>query len=121
MIDGFVTELESKTSPYDNHRKYGEVLVKFRVIEPDTIRIQSLISFDPKSFYSFSKMLCNLADKHETKISGRAIPTLIGPTITKSNTFFIGLDQERLLKLYQKFGFEVTKETTGYQVMRSPK
>lgn len=121
MIDGFIAELEEKTSPYDNHRKYGEVLVKFKTIEPNTIRIQSLISFNPSGFYYFGKMLCSLADKHKVILSGRATPTLVGPTITKSDNFFTGLDQDRLLRLYEIFGFEVTKEDRVYQVTRSPR
>lgn len=121
MLHDFIVEFENNTSSYDNFRKYEDVLVKYRIIEPNIFRIQNLISLNPNDFLLFGRMLCKLADKHNVVITGKAQPNFVGPSITKNNTFFIGLNQDRLLKLYQKFGFEVTEETTGYQVKRSPK
>ena len=120
-MNSFLSEFEASTTPYGRHRKYGGLLIKFRIIEPDILRVQNLISFDSASCISFIRMVCRLADKHGVTISGKAMPTLVGPSVTKDNTFFFGLDQERLVKLYQKFKFEVIKEKNFYQVMRSPK
>ena len=121
MINGFLSELEANTAPYGRHRKYGDLLVKFRIIEPNIFRVQNLISFNSNDFVSFGKMLCRIADKHGITISGRAMPTLVGPSVTKDKNFFMGLNQERLLQLYKKFGFEVTIEDSKYQVIRSPR
>jgi len=121
MINGFLSELEANTAPYGRHRKYGDLLVKFRIIEPDIFRVQNLISFNPISCISFIRMVCRLADKYSITISGMAMPTLVGPSVTKDKNFFMGLNQERLLQLYKKFGFEVTIEDSKHQVIRSPR
>ena len=120
-MNSFLSEFEANTASYGRHRKYGDLLIKFRVIEPDEFRVQNLISFNSVNFVSFGKMLCRLADKHGVTISGEAMPTLVGPSVTKNKTFFLGLNQDRLLKLYQKFGFEVIERQQKYQVIRSPK
>lgn len=120
MID-FLSEFESNTSPYGRHRKYGETLIKYRTIEPDILRVQNIISFDPFSFHAFCKMLFRLADKHAITISGKAMPTMVGQSVTKCDKIFFGLNQNRLLKLYQKYGFTVIQENDCYQVIRSPK
>lgn len=120
-MNDFISELEKNTSPYErNYRKYGEVLIKFRVIEPDQIRVQSLICFNPCNFVSFGKMLCSLADKYGITITGRATPTLVSAALTKNDKFFIGLDETRLIKLYKKFGFEIIESESGCQVKRRP-
>ena len=121
MILDFLSDFNEETSPYGRHRKYGETLVKYRIIEPDTFRVQNIISFDPCSFNAFGKMLCRLADKHGITISGKATPTMVGPSITKTNKIYLGLDQNRLLKLYKKFGFDIQEDSNGYQVVRSPR
>ena len=120
MID-FVIEFEKNTSPHGRYRKFGDVLIKFKIIEPNIFRVQSIISFNPNEFYSFTKMLFRVADKHKIVISGKAQPNLVGPSLTNSNTFYIGMSQERLLRLYQKFGFDVVENQAGYEVIRSPR
>lgn len=120
-MNGFLSEFDSHTTPYGRHRKYGDLLIKFRLIEPQTFRVQNLISFNPISCISFIRMLCRIADKHGVIISGKAMPTIVGPSVTKDSTYFVGLDQERLIKLYEKFDFKVSKEKDFYQVIRSPK
>lgn len=121
MIDEFIFEFENNTLPCDRHRRYKEVLIRYKVIEPNVFRVQNIISFNPNYIVSFIRMVCKLADKHNVIISGKAVPTFVGPSVTKNDTFFIGMNQDRLLKFYQKFGFNVIEDSNGYQVTRSPK
>lgn len=121
-MQAFLSEFESRTSPHGRHRKYGEdLLIKYRIVEPNTLRVQNLISFKPHNMVSFGRMLCGLADKHGVIISGKVMPTLVGPSVTKKEQYFLGLDQNRLLKLYKAFGFSATEDSNGIQVIRSPR
>ncbi len=121
MISGFIQELEKMSPRCGRHWKYGETLFRFKVIEPNTVRFQNLISFNPLGLVAFFKFIFPLADKHGVVISGKAQPTMVGPSVTRNNCFFVGMDQERLLKLYKKFDFEVHEEEGVYQVIRRPK
>ncbi len=121
MISGFIQELEKMSPRCGRHWKYGETFFRFKVIEPNTVRFQNLISFNPLGLVAFFKFIFPLADKHGVVISGKAQPTMVGPSVTRNNCFFVGMDQERLLKLYKKFDFEVHEEEGVYQVIRRPK
>lgn len=121
MIDDFVKELEDKAPRCGRHWKHGETLFKFKVNGPTEVRFQNLISFDPHGLLSFFRFIFPLADKHGVTITGKAQPTTVGPSVTKNACFFVGMEQERLLRLYQKFDFEVHEEQGFYQVIRRPK
>lgn len=122
MLDLFVKEFEEATAPCDRFRKHGESLVKFKKIEPDIFRVQNLIAIkNPHAAIKTIKFLCNLADKHQVTITGMAQPALVGPSITNQNKFFVGLDKERLVKLYEKYGFESSEVDGKITVTRRPR
>ena len=121
MIEGFIKELEERAPRCGRHWKHGETLFRFKIVDPNTVRFQNLISFKPLGLVAFFKFIFPLADKHGVIISGKAQPTMVGPSVTKSDRFFVGLDQDRLLQLYRKFNFEVHEEEGVYQVIRRPK
>lgn len=121
MIDCFWKEFEEKTSPCGHHRKHGEVLIRCKKIEPDILKIQKFISFNPFEANRTGKFLCDLADKHNVTMIGEATPTMVGPSVTKDNTFFIGMNLERLLRWYNHYGFNSVEENGKHIITRSPK
>ena len=122
MIGSFVLELEEKTVPYDRFRKHGTTLIKFKTIEPNIFRVQNIIAIEnPHSAVATVRFLCQLADRHKVIITGMAQPALVGPSITKNNKFFVGLDKKRLVKFYEKYGFESSESDGKITVTRRPK
>lgn len=118
MIDSFVQEFETRTSPCDRHWKHGDTLIKYRIEEPNIFWVKNIISLgNAFSFIKTMRFLCNLADKHDVVLAGWAKPAAVGPSVTKNKTFFIGLDLDRLLQLYAKFGF-VASEENGKTIVK---
>lgn len=91
------------------------------MIDENTFKLIKIISFNPFEANRTCRFLCNLADRHKVTMFGIAYPTLVGPSVIKDNKFFLGMNQEKLLKWYKKFGCEVTEINGKYHVKRSPK
>jgi len=131
MISSFREEFEKNCTPCGHHWthgdfsgshfKHGTTLLKCKFIEPDELRVQNIISFDGIGANKTVVFICGLADKHGVVITGRAVPNLVGPSITGNDNFCSGLQLERLLKWYKYYRFEC-KELDGiFHVKRSPK
>jgi hypothetical protein len=117
MIDYFVQEFETKTSPCDRHWKHGDTLIKYRIEEPNIFWVKNIISLgNAFSLVRTIRFLCALADKYDVTLAGWANPAPVGPSVTKNETFFIGLNLDRLLQLYAKFGF-VASELNGKTIV----
>ena len=122
MINMFWEELKSSTSPCGEFMKHGEVLLKCRMLDEKVLRVSQLISFSPFESNRTGKFLCNLADKYGIVIEGKAEPMIVGPSVTKNGTFFVGMDKERLMKWYSMYGFEIVESNDKYfQIKRRPK
>lgn len=123
MLDLFWKEFESKTSLCENgkHRKHGDTLIRCKPVEPNILRIAKIISFNPIEMYKTTKFLCDICDRHGITIQGIVMPCVVGPSVTKNGTFFIGLDQERLIKYYEKFGCKVIEQEGKLHLTREPK
>lgn len=119
MISTFKEEFEKNCTPCGhhwthgdfveltgNHYKHRSTLLKCKFIEPNEFRVQNIISFDGIEANISVNFICGLADKHSVVITGKAIPNLVGPSITKNDEFYSGLNMERLLKWYKYYGFE---------------
>ena len=117
----FWEELLKNTSPCGNHLKHGETILKCKMIDENTFKIIKMISFNPFEANKTCKFLVNLADKHKITITALVQPTIVGPSVTNNNNFFLGMSQERLLKWYKIYGCEVFEVDGKYHVKRSPK
>lgn len=117
-IDAFLVEFESHTDLCDQYRKHGESLLKCSVIQPDTLRVEECISFNPKEAFKTGRFICRLADKYRVKIVGKAEPFMVGPSVLKKPMVFFGMPIKRMLKLYEHLGFKVNDDKT---VIREPK
>ena len=117
----FWQELEENTSPCGNHLKHGETLLKCKMIDEKTLRVAKMISFNPFEANMTAKFICDLADKYCITIEGIAQPTMVGPSVTKNDTFYVGTNIDRLLKWYQKYGFEIQEINSKHHIKRSPK
>lgn len=85
-------------------------------------RVQNFIAIEnPYGANKTLKFVCNLADKHGITITGMAQPAMVGPSVTQKNNFFVGLDKKRLVKLYEKYGFESQESNGKITVIRRPK
>ena len=91
------------------------------MVDESTFKLIKIISFNPFDANRTCNFLCSLADKHKIIILGIAYPTLVGPSVTKTDKFFLGMNQEKLLKWYKKFGCEITEIDGKHHVKRSPK
>lgn len=91
------------------------------MIDEKTLRVAKIISFNPFEANKTGKFFCTLADKYGITIEGIAQPTMVGPSVTKNNTFYVGMNLDRLLKWYQKYGFEIEEIDGKYHIKRSPK
>jgi hypothetical protein len=122
-MNTFWNEFEKNTSSCENgkHRKYGEVILRCKMLEPKVLKIAKIISFNPRETIKTCKFICNLCDQYDIKIIAHAVPCIVGPSITKDNTFFIGLDQERLLRFYRYWGFETQESEGNFIIIREPK
>lgn len=118
MFDTFFFELIENCSPCGNYLQYGETLLLIKKKDDNTVKVKELISRNIFSANKFCKFFCKLADKHEMTIVGIAKPFLIGPSVTKNNTFAEGMNLERLLKWYKIYGFDCYIEDEKYHVIR---
>lgn len=123
MTNSFWEEYEANTFPCENgrHRKHGEVLLRCKMIEPKVLKIIKMISFDPHETIKTCKFIVNLCDLHGITIVATAMPCIVGPSITKNQSFFFGLNQDRLLKFYKHYGFEIKEEDGKFLITRKPK
>jgi len=121
IINNFWQELAENTSPCGHHFKHGETLLRCKMIDENTFKIIKLISFNPFEANKTCKFLTKLADKYKITIIGLVLPTIVGPSVTKSDKFFLGMNQERLIKWYKSFGCEITEIEGQYHLKRSPK
>lgn len=121
FASSFWEELNKNTSPCGNHLKHGETLLKGKMIDENTFKLIKIISFNPFEANKTCKYLCNLADKYKITITGIVQPTIVGPSVTKNDKFFLGMNQEKLIKWYKTFGCEITEIDGKYHVKRSPK
>lgn len=121
FASSFWEELVENTSPCGHHLKHGETLLKCKMIDENTFKLIKIISFNPFEANRTCKFLAKLADKHKITMVGIAYPTLVGPSVIKTNKFFLGMSQEKLLKWYKAYGCEVTEIDGKYHVKRSPK
>lgn len=122
MLEALWAEFESKTSPCENgkHRMYGDTLIRCKPVEPNILRIAKIISFNPIGMYKTAKFLADLLDRHGVILQGIAMPCVVGPSVTKNNTFYIGMDQDRLIRFYEKFGCKVVEEDGKFHLTREP-
>ena len=118
MIDLFIHDLESQTISCDNYRKHGETLFKYKVIQPNTIHLIEYIAFKPRDANKTGQFLCQLADKYNVIMTGKAEPFWVGPSATKREAFFKGMNLPRLLKWYEYYGFKILKDN---KIIREPK
>jgi hypothetical protein len=118
MMDLFVNEIESQTTPCDNYRKHGETLFKYSIAQPNTIRLIEYIAFNPRGANKTGQFLCQLADKYNITMIGKAEPFWVGPSATKKEAFFKGMNLQRLLKWYEYYGFKILKDN---KIIREPK
>jgi hypothetical protein len=121
ITNSFWEELNKNTSPCGHHLKHGETLLRCKMVNGSTFKLIKIISFNPFDANRTCKFLCSLADKHKITILGIAYPTLVGPSVTKTDKFFLGMNQEKLLKWYKKFGCEIIEIDGKHHVKRSPK
>ena len=91
------------------------------MIDEKTLRVAKIISFNPFEANNTVKFICDLADKYCITIEGIAQPAMVGPSVTKNDTFYVGMNIDRLLKWYQKYGFEIQDINSKYHIKRSPK
>jgi len=122
MSNDFWQELLANTSPCGKYLKHGETLLMCKLKENNILKVREIVSLNPFEANKTAKFLCSLADKHEITITGTASPFLIGPSVTKNNSFLKGLSLEKLLKWYKYYGFEAYLEEDGkYTVIRRAK
>lgn len=117
----FWEELVENTSPCGHHLKHGETLLRCKMVDENNFKLIKIISFNPFQANKTCKYLCKLADKYKITIIGIVQPTLVGPSVTKSDKFFLGMNQEKLIKWYKTFDCEITEIDGKYHVKRSPK
>lgn len=91
------------------------------MVDEKTLRVAKIISFNPFQANKTGKFICQLADKYGITIEGIAQPTMVGPSITKNDNFYVGMSLDRLLMWYKKYGFEVQEINNQHHVKRSPK
>ena len=116
-INLFLAELESDTIASDGYRKHGETLLKYSVIQPNTLHLNEYISLNPIQGNRTGRWLCKLADKYGVRMTGKPEPFWVGPSIIKKEVFFRGMQLERMLKWYEHYGFK----KVGEQIIREPK
>ena len=102
----FLEKLNSLTSPYFQYQKYGEVFIRCKVIDDNTVEFLDFISLNPFDATKIIKLICNLADEMAVVLIGMAYSSWIGPSITNDNTFRKGMDIDRLLKWYKNTIFQ---------------
>lgn len=119
MFESFWSELLNNTSPCKRYLKHGETLIMCKQKDENILKVIEVISLNPYDANRTAKFLCKLADKYEITITGEANPFIIGPSITKNDTFVTGMPIEKLLKWYKYYGFESHLEENGkYTVIR---
>lgn len=118
MMNSFILDLESQTVSCDEYRKHEETLLKYSIVNSNTINLSEYISLNPLSSNKTGRFLCKLADKHGIIITGKAEPFWVGPSKIKLNVFFRGMPMKRLLKWYEHYGF-IIKENN--EIIRYPK
>ena len=118
MIDSFILDFESQTVSCDEYRKHEETLLKYSIVDSNTINFSEYISLSPSSSNKTGRFLCELADKHGVIITGKAEPFWVGPSKIKLNIFFEGMSIEKLIKWYKHYGF-IVKENND--IIRYPK
>lgn len=122
MFETFWSELLENTSPCGKYLKHGETLLRCKQKGENILKVREVISLNPFDANKTAKFLCNLADKYKITIIGIANPFVIGPAITKNDTFAEGMKLEKLLKWYKYYGFESKLEEDGkYTVIRRAK
>jgi hypothetical protein len=117
-VDLFLVELEQQTIPHKNYRKHGETMLKYSIIQPDTIYFDEYIALNPLGANRTAKILCRLADKHKIKMTAIVEPFWVGPSIIQKELFFRGMRLERLLDWYRYYGFTITENN---KIIREPK
>lgn len=122
MLESFWKEFESKTFLCENknHRKYGETLIRCKPVEPNILKIAKIISFNPFETCKTIRFLCEICDRHNITIQGIVMPCIVGPSITKNNKFYIGMNQERLISFYEKFGCKIVEKDNQFHLTREP-
>jgi hypothetical protein len=122
MFTEFWNEILAYTSPYGKYLKYGEVLLRLKKKEENILKIREIISFDPIQANKTLIFLANLADKYDITIIGEPKSFVVGPSITKDQTFKSGMETEKIIKWYKYYGGELETDKDGKQIIiRRPK
>lgn len=117
MFQEFWNELLANTSPSGKYLKHGEVLLKLKKKEENILKIREIISFDPIQANKTLIFLANLADKYGINIIGEPKSFVVGPSITKDQTFKSGMETEKIIKWYKYHGGELETDKDGKQIM----
>lgn len=97
-IDSYINELELNSVSYDEcRRKHGETILKYKIVDSNTICFDEFISFNPLKGNKTGKFICNLADKHNVRIIGTVEPFFVGPSVTKRDAFYVGMDRKSVV------------------------
>jgi len=122
MFKEFWNEILANTSPCGKYLKHGEVLLRLKKKEENILKVREIISFDAMQANKTTIFLTNLADKYRITIIGEPKSFVIGPSVTKDQTFKSGMNTEKIIKWYKYYGGELQIDKDGKQIMiRSPK
>lgn len=122
MCQKFWDEFLANTSPEGKYLKYGEVFLRLVPKENNTIKIRQIISFNPIETNKTIVFILRLADKYGITLIGEPKSFIVGPSVTKDQTFKTGMDTEKIIKLYKYYGGELQTDKDGKQIMiRRPK
>lgn len=122
MSQQFWDEILANTSPYGKYVKYGEVLLRLKLKENNICKVIEIVSFDAIQANKALMFLSKLADKHNITFIGEPKSFIIGPSMTKDQTFKSGMDTEKIIKWYKYYGAELETDENGKQMMiRRPK
>lgn len=122
MIEAFWNELLENTSPEGKYLKYGEVFLRLVQKENNTIKVKQIISFNANETNKTVVFILRLADKHGITLIGEPKSFIVGPSVTKDQTFKTGMDTEKIIKWYKYYGGEIQTDKDGKQIMiRRPK
>jgi len=122
MFEDFWSELLANTSPCGKYVKHGEVLLRLKQKEENVFKIREIISFDPVQANKTVMFILKLADKYNITLIGEPKSFIVGPSITKDQTFKSGMDTEKIIRWYKYYGGELQTDKDGKQIMiRRPK
>lgn len=122
MFEKFWQEILANTFPCGKYLKHGEVLLRLKQKEENVLKIREIISFDAAQSNKTLIFVLKLADKYNITIIGEPKSFIVGPSVTKDQTFRSGMTTEKIIKWYKYHGGELETDKDGKQIMiRRPK